>query len=104
MAIYNMLGQKVRSLIRDFYGSTGTQSAVWDGMDDNGIHVGSGIYIYQLRSNSQVESNKMLLLDSGGHSLTGSYSYPLPYNTNIAEQQTIANNSSGCLISSCHKR
>jgi hypothetical protein len=89
LAIYNMLGQKVRTLVFDFYSSTGPHSAVWDGLDDNGIHVGSGIYIYRLRSNGRIASKKMLMLDSGGHSDSGSFSYSTPYDTNITERNAL---------------
>ncbi|MFC1552960.1 metallophosphoesterase [Candidatus Latescibacterota bacterium] len=89
LTIYNMMGQKVRTLIRDYYGSAGAQSVVWDGLDDNGINVGSGIYIYRLRNNGQIASKKMLLLDSGGHSMAGNFSYSTPYVTNIAEQHAL---------------
>ncbi len=63
--IYNILGQHIRNLIRNYYGSKGMYSVTWDGLDDSGVSAGSGIYIYRLRTGSSIVSKKMLLLDSG---------------------------------------
>lgn len=70
LSIYNVLGQKVRTLL-DGYITAGAHQPVWDGRDQIGRGVGAGIYIYQLRSGSQVESKKMLLLDGGSRSGSG---------------------------------
>ncbi|MFC1538351.1 T9SS type A sorting domain-containing protein [Candidatus Latescibacterota bacterium] len=82
LTIYNMLGQKVRTLIKDSSVSTGTHRVVWDGLDDSGIPVGSGIYIYQIRVNNRIASRKMLLLDSG-YSMTGSSSPVKIYSSSV---------------------
>jgi len=46
--IYNIMGQKVRELLADNL-HHGTHSVVWDGKDDNGKPVSSGIYISMVR-------------------------------------------------------
>jgi hypothetical protein len=46
--IFNILGQKIRSMVNrnQAYGS---YTISWDGKNDNGVNVPSGIYIYRLR-------------------------------------------------------
>ena len=43
--VYNIRGQKVRSLVNDFHQYV-EYSVVWDGTDDSGQRVGSGVYFY----------------------------------------------------------
>jgi len=61
LAIYNMLGQKVRTLVDEVV-EPGTQTIVWDGKDSKGITMPSGTYIYRMIAGSFVESHKMLLV------------------------------------------
>jgi len=59
--IYNVKGQLVKSL---FSGNliAGEQNIFWDGSDNNGQSVGSGIYFYHLEMGKFKSINKMLLL------------------------------------------
>jgi uncharacterized protein YegL len=59
--IFDMLGKRVRTLVNQRQ-SAGRYSVVWDGRDENGQIVSSGIFIYQLRAGKFVQSRKMLLL------------------------------------------
>jgi hypothetical protein len=59
--VFNTKGQKVRSLVNGFY-SVGEHSVVWNGLDDKGVSVGSGIYFYRMRSGEVVSTKKMMLL------------------------------------------
>lgn len=59
--IYNVFGQKVRSLIEG-YDNAGKKSIVWDGRDDLQRNVSSGVYIYSLNSDKYRISKKMLLI------------------------------------------
>ncbi len=61
LTVYNVLGQKVRTLIDDFR-SHGTYSAVWNGRNDANVEVASGVYFYTLKTNGFVQTKKMLLL------------------------------------------
>lgn len=61
ITIYNILGQKLRTLVNEPK-STGTYEVIWDGKDDKGKDVSSGIYFYQLKVGNLAESKKMLLL------------------------------------------
>ena len=61
LAIYNVSGQVVRMLIdRPFAASTNT--VVWDGRDDAGRLVPSGVYFYRLAAGNTSLQQKMLLL------------------------------------------
>ena len=62
LAVYNMLGQKIRTLVSDKIQAVGTHSVKWDGRDDSGAQVASGVYIYQLKTGNQVETRKMMLM------------------------------------------
>jgi flagellar hook assembly protein FlgD len=61
LKIYNILGQKVRTLV-DESKRAGSYEVIWDGKDDKGKEVGSGIYFYQLRAGDYTETKKMILV------------------------------------------
>ena len=61
LCIFNILGQKVRILVSGQI-NAGKQRIKWDGKDDSGREVASGLYIYQLVAGKHRESRKMLLL------------------------------------------
>jgi len=46
----------------DEYQDGGYHDIRWDGTDQHGTPVGSGVYFYRLRAGSFVESKRMLLL------------------------------------------
>jgi len=59
--VYNVRGQRVRSLVDGVYGA-GEHSVVWNGCDDLGRGVGSGVYFYRMISGDYSGVKKMLLL------------------------------------------
>ncbi|MDD2229051.1 MAG: C25 family cysteine peptidase [Candidatus Cloacimonetes bacterium] len=61
LTIYNLKGQKIRELINS-HQPKGTHSVVWDGKDNNGRNVASGVYFYRLTLNNQQIERRMLLL------------------------------------------
>jgi len=61
LEIYNLLGQKVVTLV-DENQEAGYYSIIWDGMDDDGVPVPTGVYLYKLRAGNFVETKKMVLL------------------------------------------
>ncbi|MFC1527967.1 T9SS type A sorting domain-containing protein [Candidatus Neomarinimicrobiota bacterium] len=61
LTIYDIRGRKVRELI-NIKESAGYNSIVWDGLDDHGKLVSSGVYIYNLKAGEFSRSQKMLLL------------------------------------------
>ena len=61
LAIYSVRGERVRVLV-DEEKAPGTHQATWDGRDDNGVMVGSGVYFYSLRAGTYQTSRRMVLL------------------------------------------
>jgi hypothetical protein len=62
LTIYNLLGQKVRTLV-DEHHAPGHYSVQWDGMDASGSPVPSGVYIYRLHAGSFVATRKMVRVE-----------------------------------------
>ncbi|MBN2226390.1 MAG: S8 family peptidase [candidate division Zixibacteria bacterium] len=61
LTVINVLGQEVTTLLDETM-AAGTQSIVWDGVDKNGRPVASGMYFYRLKTDSGVQTRKMLML------------------------------------------
>ncbi|HEX37580.1 MAG TPA: T9SS type A sorting domain-containing protein [Candidatus Cloacimonetes bacterium] len=61
ISIYNILGQKVKTLINDEK-QTGFYSLEWDGNDASGIPVANGVYFYRMATNGFQQSKKMILI------------------------------------------
>jgi hypothetical protein len=61
LAIYDVRGRLVRRLL-DGIEPAGERAATWDGRDDHGTSVGSGVYVYQLEADGMRLTRKMSLL------------------------------------------
>jgi hypothetical protein len=61
LKIYNLTGQEVRTLVDDFQ-SAGLRSVTWDGKNDLGQSVPSGVYMYRLVAGDFVQIRKMSLV------------------------------------------
>ena len=61
LVIYNLSGQKVRTLIAEDI-QPGAHSVVWDGRNDQRMAVSSGLYLSRLRSGKHTATGKMLLM------------------------------------------
>jgi hypothetical protein len=59
--IFNIVGQKVRTLVDDEM-KAGVYLADWDGKDDNGSSVSSGIYFYRMQAGDFSDTKKMVLV------------------------------------------
>ncbi|MCK5051947.1 MAG: right-handed parallel beta-helix repeat-containing protein [Candidatus Cloacimonetes bacterium] len=59
--IYNIKGQKVKTLL-DCYIYSGKSEILWNGQDDNGKRVSSGVYFYKLNVHGKTERTKKMLL------------------------------------------
>jgi len=62
LKIYNQLGELVKTLISDQNFTRGSYSVRWEGTNDNGDKVSSGLYIAQLRFGNFSKEIKMMLL------------------------------------------
>ena len=49
VTVYNQQGQMVRSLVNDTMGP-GKFQVTWDGRDDNGVEVATGVYLYRIEA------------------------------------------------------
>jgi glucose/arabinose dehydrogenase len=61
LRIYNALGQEVRTLVNG-HQTTGSHEVTWDGRDNFGRTVASGVYLYRLEAGGQVKTRKLVLL------------------------------------------
>jgi len=61
LTILNIQGQKVRVLV-DEYQNAGMKKVTWDGCDESGERVASGVYFYRIEAGSYTVSNRMVLL------------------------------------------
>jgi hypothetical protein len=59
--IYNILGQEVRNLVNERQ-EAGYKIIGWDGKDDQGREISSGIYFYRIVAGNFVKAKKMVLL------------------------------------------
>jgi len=59
--IYNMLGQRIRTLLNETR-PAGTYKILWDGRDDFGRVVATGVYLYQLRGDNALITKKMTFI------------------------------------------
>jgi len=59
--IFNILGRRMRTLV-DRVMAPGRHLTTWDGRDDSGEEVASGVYFYRLESQDFVETKRMFLM------------------------------------------
>lgn len=61
LVIYNIFGRKVGTLV-DEAKEPGYYTVMWDGRDDAGLKVASGIYFYRITAGPFAETKRMILL------------------------------------------
>jgi len=61
LIIYNTLGQVVK-VLKDQQEKPGHHSVMWDGKDELGRNVSSGVYLYRLSSSGKVLTRKMVIV------------------------------------------
>ena len=61
VSVFNVLGQRVATLY-DGPQSGGDHLVVWQGTDDAGRPVASGVYFYRIRAGDEIQTRKMMLL------------------------------------------
>ena len=61
LEVFNILGERVTSLIDDNL-NAGTYRIIWEGRDDFGREMSSGIYLYRLKAGDTTISKRMIML------------------------------------------
>jgi hypothetical protein len=61
ISVYNVLGQNVRTLVNEFKDAN-AHTAVWNGLDDAGNIVSSGVYFYRIQTGDYSDIRKMVLM------------------------------------------
>ncbi len=61
MEVFNILGQRVRQLVNETL-PAGNHTVIFDGRDDDGGELASGIYLYRIRTDGYSQSRKMMLM------------------------------------------
>ena len=61
LAIYNIAGQKVATLVKGMR-QAGNYAINWDGKDELGTTLATGVYLYELRVGERIENRKLTLL------------------------------------------
>jgi hypothetical protein len=61
LKIYNTLGQLVKTLVNSQQ-EAGVKTVQWDGTNEVGARVASGMYLYRLEANNFVQTKKMVLM------------------------------------------
>ena len=61
LSIYNILGQKITTLVDEKL-DRGTHQIVWNGTDEYGKKLTSGLYLYKMKSSSYQLTKKIILL------------------------------------------
>lgn len=59
--VFNILGQRVTTLVNR-YEAAGPKSVLWDGTDQSGSKVSSGIYLYKISAGDYTATKKMIYL------------------------------------------
>ena len=62
LRVYDVAGKLVRVLVDRVFQKADWHVASWDGRDDRGHRVASGVYIYELRADSFRDTRRMVLL------------------------------------------
>jgi formylglycine-generating enzyme required for sulfatase activity len=65
ISMYNIMGQKVRTLANG-YQTAGHHTTIWNGRDKDDRSVSAGVYIYRIQTGGHTAAKKMLLIDGGG--------------------------------------
>ncbi|MFC1724019.1 T9SS type A sorting domain-containing protein [candidate division KSB1 bacterium] len=62
LKIYNILGQEIKTLLNNQFNYAGPHSVFWDGTNNSGFPVSSGVYIYRFKAVDFIRSKKLVLL------------------------------------------
>ncbi|MFC1493191.1 T9SS type A sorting domain-containing protein [candidate division KSB1 bacterium] len=62
LEIFNSLGQRVRLLLKNSLRPSGQNLVLFDGMNDNGLKLSSGVYFYRLTVNGITQTRRMTII------------------------------------------
>jgi spore coat protein CotH len=63
ITVYNLLGQKIATIVNQVFEEDKTHTVYWDGRNDQSVNVGSGVYFYIFEINyEKISVNKMIKL------------------------------------------
>ena len=62
LIVYDILGNEIRTLVNEAKKNSGSYSVMWDGTNDAGMKVSSGVYYYKIKTGNFVQVRKMLLI------------------------------------------
>lgn len=62
LVVFDLTGRLVRTLIGDAHEAAGARAVDWDGRDDRGRSLGSGVYLCRMTAGSFRETKRMLLV------------------------------------------
>jgi len=61
LTVYDLAGRKIKTLV-DTDKPAGWHSVTWDGTDDSGISVSTGVYLYIIHTKNYTVTKKMLYM------------------------------------------
>ncbi len=61
LRVFNMMGQEVRTLLNESM-PAGSHEIRWDGRDQSGVRVATGVYVYVIRAGDFAQSKRMTLI------------------------------------------
>ncbi len=62
LVIYNIKGERVRTLVNEYHNKPGYYYEIWNGKDNQGKDVASGVYFYTIKAADYISTKKMLLM------------------------------------------
>jgi flagellar hook assembly protein FlgD len=62
LAIYDLSGRRLRTLLEAQILEAGGHEIVWDGCDDSGASMSSGVYLCRISGNNNSETRAVVLL------------------------------------------
>ncbi len=61
IVVYNLQGKEIKTVVNENR-AAGSYFVQWNGLDNNGLHVASGIYLYQIEADNFKQAKKMILV------------------------------------------
>ena len=61
LAVYDLGGREVKMILDD-YRIAGTHSVMWNGKDEDGTLVSSGLYFIRLETENFIQTKKMVII------------------------------------------